>query len=234
MSLKPSLIVSAALAFASFAALGGCAAPADEDFGSAEGAVEKAPASSSTWLTVAPRQCGTNPWNGAQPASGQEPSSLQGEKGEVDNFFRGQGIALDQIGFAYPAEPSAVCAACSCPRGDALVVKAKTPADAAKLVAQYRFVEAKDAMTTAPKQCGGNPWEGGVPVGDEREETSQLTAWAQSKGAALDDAGFLDFTEPRMVCFSCSCPRGDMAIAFPKDATSANKLENLGWKRVEN
>jgi hypothetical protein len=192
------------------------------------------PAATGTWLTIAPKQCGTNPWNGAQPAPGQEASWLQGEKGEVDNFFRGKGIALEQVGFAYPSEPRMVCMACSCPRGDALVVKAKSTADAAKLVADYGFAEADGALTTSPKQCGTNPWEGGAQTQDDRAETAKLTSWAKSQGAQLEEAGFLDYTAPRMVCMACQCPRGDTAIAFPTDATAANKLVNLGWKRVEN
>jgi len=199
---------------------------------SADGAAP-APATS-TWLTYAPKQCGTNPWSGAAPAKGTPPSPLAGEKGEVDNFFRAQGITLDQVGFAYPGEPRMVCMACSCPRGDALVVHTKTPADAARLVAQYGFAEAKGALITAPKQCGTNPWEGGTPTGDERAETTSLASWAKTAGAELSDAGFLDYTEPRMVCMACSCPRGDTAIAFPKSATGSNKLVSLGWQRVEN
>jgi len=187
-----------------------------------------------TWLTIAPRQCGTNPWNGAKAAPGSEPSALPGEKGEVDNFFRAQGVSLEQIGFAYPAEPRAVCMACSCPRGDALIVKATTSADAAKLVASHGFAEAKGALTTAPAQCGSNPWEAGQQLGDDRAETQQLATWAKGSGATLAQGGFLDFVEPRMVCMACSCPRGDTAIAFPKDAAASTKLASLGWQRVEN
>jgi hypothetical protein len=192
-----------------------------------------APATS-TWLTIAPRQCGTNPWSGAKAAPGKEASSLQGEKGEVDNFFRAQGVTLEQIGFAYPAEPRMVCMACSCPRGDALIVKAKTSADAAKLVASHGFAEAKGALAKAPTQCGSNPWEGGAQANDDRVEAGQLASWAETNGATLEEAGFLDYTAPRIVCMACSCPRGDTAIAFPKDAAASNKLVNLGWKRVEN
>ncbi|MBX3193005.1 MAG: hypothetical protein KF819_38830 [Labilithrix sp.] len=191
-------------------------------------------AATGTWLTIAPKQCGTNPWNGAGPAPGRDASWLQGEQGEVDDFFRGEGIALDQVGFAYPSEPRMVCMACSCPRGDALVVKAKSSADAARLVADYGFVEIAGALTTAPKQCGTNPWEGGAQTHDDRAETANLASWAKSQGAELEQAGFLDHTEPRMVCMACSCPRGDTAIAFPKSAAGSNELVNLGWKRVEN
>jgi hypothetical protein len=186
-----------------------------------------------TWLTIAPRQCGTNPWNGAGPAAGQGPSYLPGEAGEVDDFFRGQGISLEQIGFAHPSEPRMVCMACSCPRGDTLVVKAKSAEDAQRLVSDFGFAEATDTLTTSPTQCGSNPWESGQQT-DRRTEAQRLASWAAAAGAPLEEAGFLDRTEPMMVCMACQCPRGDTAIAIPTDATSAAKLENLGWTRLEN
>lgn len=62
----------------------------------------------------------------------------------------------------------------------------------------------------------------------------RLSSWAKSSGASLSSAGFLDYTQPRMVCMACSCPRGDIAIVFPENASAANKLENLGRARVEN
>lgn len=189
------------------------------------------PEVTTTWLTIAPRQCGTNPWNGAQPAPGAEPAHLPGEAGEVDDFFRGKGIELEQIGFARPTVPMAVCLACSCPRGDTLVVKAKDLADASRLVTEFGFAPAKDALTTSPKQCGTNPWEQGSSSANEAEA---LASWASGVGAPLRQVGFLEYTEPRVVCAACSCPRGDTAIAFPETDAGETKLENLGWKRVEN
>ena len=193
-----------------------------------------APAPTSTWLTVAPKQCGTNPWNGAQAGAGKQASYLQGEAGEVDNFFRANGIELEQIGFAHPGEPMMVCMACSCPRGDTLVVHAKSSADAQKLVAEYGFAPMTDAFTKSPTQCGTNAWEAGQPMQSNADESYALSSWAKSAGAPLSGAGFVDYTEPMMVCEACSCPRGDIAVAFPADATYASKLENLGWTRVEN
>ncbi len=194
-----------------------------------------APEPTSTWLTVAPKQCGTNPWNGAQVGAGQQASYLQGEAGEVDDFFRAKGIELEQVGFAHPGEPMMVCMACSCPRGDTLIVHAKSSADAQKLVAEYGFAPMTDAFTKSPTQCGSNPWEqDGQQTQNNADESYNLSSWAKSVGAPLSAAGFVDDTEPMMVCQACSCPRGDIAVAFPVDATSASKLENLGWTRVEN
>jgi hypothetical protein len=177
----------------------------------------------STWLTISPRQCGTNAWQSGTMA-GDEAS-------QVKSYFSSQGIELEALGFAYPGEPMAVCMACSCPRGDTLVVKAKDAADAQKLITDHGFAEAKGAMTTAPKQCGTNPWDEDP---SSRLEAENIASWAKSSGAELATVGILDYTEPRMVCMACSCPRGDIAIAFPASAASATKLENLGWARVEN
>ena len=186
-------------------------------------------ASTSTWLTIAPRQCGTNPWEPS--AQGQGGSMSGNEVDQVKTYFASKGVELDAIGFAYPGEPMAVCMACSCPRGDTLVVKAKDAANAQKLVSQHGFAEAKGAMTTAPKQCGTNPWDEDQ---DSRIESENIASWAKTSGAALSSVGLLDYTEPRMVCMACQCPRGDIAIAFPENAAAATKLENLGWARVEN
>jgi hypothetical protein len=186
-------------------------------------------ASVSTYLTIAPKQCGTNPWEPS--AQGLGGSQTGDEVGQVKSYFSSKGIELEAIGFAYPAEPMAVCLACSCPRGDTLVVKAKDAADAQKLISNHGFAEATDAMTTAPKQCGTNPWD---EAQDSRVESQNISSWAKTSGAPLAAAGLLDYTEPRMVCMACQCPRGDIAIAFPSNASAATKLENLGWARVEN
>ena len=183
-----------------------------------------APAQSvSTYLTIAPKQCGTNPWQGG--------SQTGDEVGQVKSYFASKGIELEAIGFAYPSEPRMVCMACQCARGDTLVVKAKDTADAQKLIADHGFIEAEGAMTTSPKQCGTNPWD---EAQDSRTESQNISSWAKSAGASVSEAGLLDYTEPRMVCMACNCPRGDIAIAFPSNATAATKLENLGWARVEN
>ncbi len=193
-----------------------------------------APKPTSTWLSIAPRQCGTNPWNGAQPAPGQEPSYLQGEAGEVANYFAGQGVEIDQIGFAHPSEPRAVCMACQCPRGDTLVVKAKSLVDAQKLTGQFGFAPIEGGLGYAPRQCGSNPWEQGRQQGDDRAEAMQLASWAKGAGAPIDEVGFVQSTEPRFVCMACQCPRGDFAVVKASSAASKAKLESLGWSTLAN
>ena len=185
----------------------------------------------STWLVTAPKQCGSNPWAGAKPAAGKDPSVLGGELGEVDDFFRGKGVALEEVGLLEWTPARMVCMACSCPRGDTLVVKAKSAADAATLKASYGFVELTGARTTTPRQCGTNPWEGGKPgAGDEEQK---LAAWLDGQNADVTEAGFVHKTEPTMVCMACSCPRGDRAVVRPKSATNATKLDTLGWSKLE-
>ncbi len=190
--------------------------------------------STSTWLTIAPRQCGNNAWAAAEPAADAPASILGGEEGEVDDFFRARGIALEHVGFAFAADDRGVCESCSCARGDTLVVKAKTSADAATLVAEYGFAPAAGMLTKSPRQCGINPWENGEQTADPRVESQRLAAWAASAGAPLIDGGFVSRTEPFAVCMACQCPRGDEAVVFPRDAAASRKLENLGWARVEN
>lgn len=193
-----------------------------------------APEPTSTWLTTAPKQCGTNVWNNAGELPGVEPSSLQGEAGEVDNYFRSVGVRLEKIGFAYPAEPLMTCMACSCPRGDTLVVQAASSEDAQKLISQYGFTALTGALTTSPTQCGTSPWEAGQQTEHRSDESRWLSSWSAQQGAPLSLAGFVQLTEPQFVCRACQCPRGDLALALPQDADAANKLENLGWTRVEN
>ena len=96
------------------------------------------------------------------------------------------------------------------------------------------FAPAEGMMAIAPRQCGTNPWENGEQTPDPRLESSRLAAWAAGAGAPLEQAGFVSRTEMFAVCAACSCPRGDEAIAIPKDEQSRQKLEDLGWARVEN
>ena len=66
-------------------------------------------------VSLAPRQCGSNPWETA-PAS--DPTA---ELELVDTWLTGMAAKVDLRGFASSVKPAAVCAACSCPRGDQLL-----------------------------------------------------------------------------------------------------------------
>lgn len=183
----------------------------------------------STWLALSPRQCGANPWAGAVASGTSDRSSLTGEASEVDVFFRKLGIKLEQIGFAPPPE-SPASSACSAPRGDLLIVHAGSSSDARRLVSDFGFAPAEGALVRSPTQCNTNPWES-EPV---TNESDALLRWAESLGVHLRAAAFVDYTEPRVVCMACSCPRGDLAVVFSEDSASTSRLEDLGFQRVEN
>ncbi|MBA3541633.1 MAG: hypothetical protein H0T79_18610 [Deltaproteobacteria bacterium] len=66
-------------------------------------------------MSLAPAQCGANPWQTAPT------SDLTAELEQVDTWIAGMGASVTKRGFAWSVEPQLVCAACSCPRGDRLL-----------------------------------------------------------------------------------------------------------------
>lgn len=66
-------------------------------------------------VSLAPKQCGSNPWQTTQTSSVAEELEL------VDSYFTAEGAVVPTRGFSYPAEPTAVCASCACGRGDRLI-----------------------------------------------------------------------------------------------------------------
>lgn len=66
-------------------------------------------------VSMAPRQCGSNPWETERAAD------VASELELVDTWMAGMGADVNLRGFTWSVEPIAVCAACSCPRGDRLV-----------------------------------------------------------------------------------------------------------------
>jgi len=172
------------------------------------------------WLALGTRQCGGNPWE----ADG---SSSDDERGQIDAFFAGEGFDLISLGLIdLPGD--VVCQACSCSRGDELVVKARA-SDADALVAGFGFARLDPAVwrTMRPMQCGGNPWqESSTPDADE---IASVRAWAAAAGASLADAGFVFDSEPAAVCSGCACPRGDLLVVRPADAVAAANLPSLGF-----
>ena len=94
-------------------------------------------AESTAWLSLAPVQCNMNPWQlTSSSGDGTAPAYPDPELLTIDNFFEDQGIDLVEVGFLYPAALGGVCTACSCGRGDLLVVRAKA-ADVATLEKTY-------------------------------------------------------------------------------------------------
>jgi hypothetical protein len=65
---------------------------------------------------LAPKQCGSNPWQSAGAVS--DPFA---ELEQVDEWLASEGAATVKRGLVWSTEPVLVCEACSCPRGDRLV-----------------------------------------------------------------------------------------------------------------
>lgn len=189
------------------------------------------PGTPGVWLTYAPRQCQTNPWNGAMPMHALA-STLPGEAGDVDSYFRSQNVDLEEVGFLVRPTPMAVCAACQCPRGDELLVKAKDADDAKRLVDDFGFRLTDDkAVGTSAKSCNTNPWDG---PGGSRGSAADLGQWAEGKGASVNYAGFVEPTTPAITCMACGvCPRGDRAVVLAKSAAGRAKLEALGFAGLD-
>ena len=174
------------------------------------------------WLTIAPRQCLSNLWD-TEPGmgDGETPGYPVEELQRIDDAFESRGIDLVELGLVWPSEPHATCLACSCPRGDRLVVKAR-PNDVGALVALgFEALDDGDALQIGPRQCDGNPWtEAPKPT----EEAANLASWSASIAAPLDEVGFVYKTTPQLQCTACACPRGDVAFVVPADPASAESI----------
>lgn len=169
------------------------------------------------WLALQPRQCGENPWQ-REPAAGDgvAPSYPDEELLAVDNWLESQGVDLLELGFAWQVDPDPTCLACVCPRGDRLLVKARTN-DALRLAAEFGFtaIPAQAWWEDEPRQCGANPWT--APAGaTPRDEVAAVATWAAGEGAPLVEVGFTYRTEAFAVCEACSCPRGDRVVVLPE------------------
>lgn len=66
-------------------------------------------------VSIAPKQCGSNPWETSQT------SSIAEELEQVDAYFAAELAKVPTRGFTFPAEPKATCSSCACARGDRLV-----------------------------------------------------------------------------------------------------------------
>lgn len=184
------------------------------------------PATAERWLTVAPQQCQTNPWD--RTPVGQ--SHLTGELGRVASFFASKSIAIEQVGVLTPPSPMIVCAACSCPRGDLLVVKAANATDATRLQNEFGFSPAGDhAVGKGATSCSTNAWDPNHQDGT----AADLNDWIAQQGVTASYAGFAEPTEPTITCMACGCPRGDRAVALTKTASGENKLVSLGWTELK-
>lgn len=184
------------------------------------------------WLTIEPIQCAGNPWEMAtSKGDGTDPSYPTAEHLAVDNYFEDQGIDLLEVGFLYPPMPIGVCKACTCPRGDRLLVRANA-VDVSTLVTRYGFTTVKDgeAQALSPRQCNNNPWTAPAPgEAGLRPESELVQSWLAKESAPSSQAGFAFPTTTVGSCAACTCGRGDRLVAFPADPTAAGKLPALGF-----
>jgi len=176
------------------------------------------------WLSYEPTQCGTNAWEQGAANSGDE-------KAAVVDYFASKGIAIEQLGFLHPTEPRMVCMACSCPRGDRLIVKAASETAAAELASAHgfarMFANASQPLVKGAVQCGGNAWNRAAGA----TEDAQLATYAGALGAS--ETGFVSPAVPRMTCMACQCPRGDAAVVLPSDGTSQVRLGGQGFQPLK-
>lgn len=189
------------------------------------------------WLVMRPVQCSGNPWQKVSSVGdGTAPSYPDPELLSIDNFFEDKGIDLVELGFLYPATPMGTCDACSCPRGDYLLVRAKLNV-VATLESTYGFTRLGSAdgpdggLGYTPLQCNTNPW---TPAAKPmtREEAESVAAWTASKSAPARRAGFVLRTTSVAVCEACSCPRGDRLVVSATDGTSAGNLRSLSFTEL--
>ena len=184
-----------------------------------------------TWFSYAPRQCGQNPWSeSAAAGDGVEPVLSLPEAVEVDNYFESNGVQVLEVGFVHDAEPRLQCQACSCPRGDVLLVK--VPAwDALHVENELGFtrVAAGQWQELKPVQCGGNPWEENA---DRWEEERQVVSWLGTQGVQLQRVGFVEKADAFPMCRACSCARGDRLVVQSASVPQATSLAELGFVDV--
>lgn len=184
------------------------------------------------YMTFEARQCGTNPWNVAVMTEAELAEFPIADLAMVKKHYGKQGVVFHELGQLTRPEPFATCAACSCPRGDEIVVR--VPAIHAEALAQDGWIFSApepEAMGLAPAQCGSNPWEDGTAT-SLGEELEQIDTWLASEGAGVTRRGFAFPAEPKVTCAACSCPRGDHLLAFPVDQEDAGLLSSLGFSAL--
>lgn len=190
------------------------------------------PRSTGLWLARIPRQCQSNPWEGPLPTT-DAASSLRGEAALVDAYFRSEGIALDEIGFLVrpsSSAPGVACAACQCARGDRLLVRANDETQAARLERDHDFARVEQTVLgREAKACNTNPWD---PSRNTTGTAKHLGDWAQEQGAEVAFAGFVESRELAATCRACTCARGDVAVALPKDQAAEDKLAELEFEAL--
>ncbi len=184
------------------------------------------------WVGYRTIQC-QDPWSGQLPA---ENSALPSDElSAVDEFFRGQGIELIEVGFFEEGEFQ--CHACGCADGRLLVARASL-VDASRLVEEFGFeylpvFSREPWLETQPVQCGWNPWVETIPHWlDPFEESRSVKSWAESVGAPLAIAGIVYPTTRYSVLLACGLPRGDLLLVSPRSPSGVDILWAFGFARL--
>jgi hypothetical protein len=190
-----------------------------------------------TWLVMRPVQCNGNPWQTVTSVGdGLAPNYSDPELLQIDNFFEDKGIDLIELGFMYPPSPEGVCEACSCPRGDYLLVRARLSA-VSMLETTYGFTRLGSAdgpdggLGYTPRQCDTNPWTS-TTNSMSREEAESAARFTASKAAPVKRIGFIQRSTPIAVCEACTCPRGDRLVGSATGAPSAGNLRGLSFTEL--
>ena len=180
------------------------------------------------WMTYAPKQC-SNPWSHTEISDQEAAGYTTRELAQIVKYYRGLGLALDEVGELAPSEPTFHCLACSCSRGDAIAIKVNT-LDAAVLGARGWLYSSTvpPGVSLAPRQCGSNPWQTS-PTTDPAAELELVDTWLGGMSATVSLRGFAYPIEPIVGCTGCGCPRGDRLLAFPTNPESAGVLSSEGF-----
>jgi hypothetical protein len=176
------------------------------------------------WEDALPVQCGGNPW---ESGPGSAPRGSEAEIQAVRDTLASQGIRVQELGFIDLHE--VVCAACTCPRGDLLVIRAD-PREAWKLVAEhgfaYLFARRGQRWLTKPLLQCGDVWQ---RPGQPHEEEDAFRQWAADQGIAVSLFGLVEPAYPPPVCFGCGCARGDRVLVSVHDPKSERLLRDAGF-----
>jgi hypothetical protein len=183
------------------------------------------------YMTFAAKQCGNNPWN-VTTVTEEDTAFPVPDLGVIKKHYGKAGVTFDELGQLTETEPTAHCFGCFCARGDQLVVKVKAiHADILAADGWIFSAPSPEAVSLEPKQCGSNPWET-IPTSSIDEELELVDTWLAGETAKVGQRGFMYPAEPKAVCASCACPRGDRLVAFPLDQESAGMLASLGFSAV--
>jgi hypothetical protein len=168
-------------------------------------------------LTLEPKSCKSNPWETTKEVLPKSAVPYTDKELEtIASFFQLKKINLVELGLLKATSPVITCKACTCARGDILVVVAKKE-DVETLKKDYGFAEmsAGAYLAATPLACNTNPWN----KLEGADENAKVTAHLKANSVEAQYVGFMFPTTARAVCAACTCPRGDRLVIKTKDNT---------------